>query len=110
MNEDSVAVTGAPAPSKFTSSPLRNRLRRELDAPVSRVWELLGRSSPGFPSTAWDSSGSRQWSTTRADASSARASSNRSSSIGTRLRRHGWEAASRAAASRAIRSLRRRGS
>jgi uncharacterized membrane protein len=35
-------ATGAPSPSEFTSSPLRNRLRLELDAPVSEVWELLG--------------------------------------------------------------------
>ena len=31
-----------PSASGFTSSPLRNRLRVELDAPVSEVWELLG--------------------------------------------------------------------
>lgn len=31
-----------PSASDFTSSPLRNRLRLELDAPVPRVWELLG--------------------------------------------------------------------
>ena len=41
-SEHSVTVTVVPAPSEFTSSPLRNRLRLELDAPVSRVWELLG--------------------------------------------------------------------
>jgi hypothetical protein len=28
--------------SDFTSSPLRNRIRVELDAPVSEVWELIG--------------------------------------------------------------------
>jgi carbon monoxide dehydrogenase subunit G len=33
---------GTPAASEFTSSPLRNRLRVELDAPVSQVWELMG--------------------------------------------------------------------
>jgi carbon monoxide dehydrogenase subunit G len=33
---------GMPAASEFTSSPLRNRLRMELDAPVSQVWELMG--------------------------------------------------------------------
>ena len=31
-----------PSASDFTSSPLRNRLRLELNAPVPRVWELLG--------------------------------------------------------------------
>jgi hypothetical protein len=31
-----------PAASEFTSSPLRNRIRVELDAPVSEVWELIG--------------------------------------------------------------------
>jgi hypothetical protein len=31
-----------PSASDFTSSPLRNRIRVELDAPVSEVWELLG--------------------------------------------------------------------
>jgi hypothetical protein len=42
MNEQSVAVSSAPSVSEFTSSPLRNRLRLELDAPVARVWELTG--------------------------------------------------------------------
>jgi carbon monoxide dehydrogenase subunit G len=32
----------APSASEFTSSPLRNRIRFELDAPVSEVWELVG--------------------------------------------------------------------
>ena len=31
-----------PSASEFTSSPLRNRVRVELDAPVSEVWELMG--------------------------------------------------------------------
>jgi carbon monoxide dehydrogenase subunit G len=31
-----------PSPGEFTSSPLRNRIRVELDAPVSDVWELIG--------------------------------------------------------------------
>lgn len=31
-----------PSASEFTSSPLRNRIRVELDAPVSEVWELMG--------------------------------------------------------------------
>lgn len=31
-----------PAASEFTSSPLRNRIRLELDAPVPEVWKLLG--------------------------------------------------------------------
>jgi Polyketide cyclase / dehydrase and lipid transport len=34
--------SGTPSVSEFTSSPLRNRLRVELDAPVSEVWELMG--------------------------------------------------------------------
>jgi hypothetical protein len=34
--------SSVPSASEFTSSPLRNRLRLELDAPVSEVWELLG--------------------------------------------------------------------
>ena len=47
MNSDattqtSSAATAAPSASEFTASPLRNRLRLELDAPVSEVWELLG--------------------------------------------------------------------
>jgi carbon monoxide dehydrogenase subunit G len=33
---------GVPSASDFTSSPLRNRLRLELDAPVAEVWELIG--------------------------------------------------------------------
>ena len=31
-----------PSASDFTSSPLRNRIRVELDAPASDVWELVG--------------------------------------------------------------------
>lgn len=31
-----------PSASDFTSSPLRNRIRLELDAPVCEVWELIG--------------------------------------------------------------------
>jgi carbon monoxide dehydrogenase subunit G len=34
--------SGVPSATEFTSIPLRNRLRLELDAPVSEVWELLG--------------------------------------------------------------------
>jgi Polyketide cyclase / dehydrase and lipid transport len=34
--------TGVPSASEFTSIPLRNRLRLQLDAPVSEVWELVG--------------------------------------------------------------------
>jgi carbon monoxide dehydrogenase subunit G len=34
--------SGAPSAAEFTASPLRNRIRFELDAPVSEVWELLG--------------------------------------------------------------------
>jgi Polyketide cyclase / dehydrase and lipid transport len=31
-----------PSAKEFTSSPLRNRLRVELGAPVAEVWELMG--------------------------------------------------------------------
>jgi carbon monoxide dehydrogenase subunit G len=31
-----------PSASEFTSSPLRNRIRVELEAPISEVWELVG--------------------------------------------------------------------
>jgi carbon monoxide dehydrogenase subunit G len=31
-----------PSASEFTSNPLRNRMRLELEAPVSEVWELMG--------------------------------------------------------------------
>jgi hypothetical protein len=34
--------SGVPSAREFTSSPLRNRIRVELEAPVSEVWELLG--------------------------------------------------------------------
>jgi hypothetical protein len=34
--------TGVPSAYDFTSSALRNRIRFELDAPVSEVWELMG--------------------------------------------------------------------
>jgi hypothetical protein len=34
--------SGAPPASEFTSIPLRNRIRVELYAPVSDVWELMG--------------------------------------------------------------------
>jgi Polyketide cyclase / dehydrase and lipid transport len=36
------AKSGVPSASDFTSSPLRNCIRLELDAPVSEVWELVG--------------------------------------------------------------------
>jgi hypothetical protein len=36
------AARGVPSASEFTSSPLRNRIRVELDAPVSEVWALVG--------------------------------------------------------------------
>jgi hypothetical protein len=36
------AKRAVPSASDFTSSPLRNRIRVELDAPVSEVWELVG--------------------------------------------------------------------
>jgi hypothetical protein len=35
-------ASGVPTASEYTSSPLRNRIRVELDAPVSEVWELMG--------------------------------------------------------------------
>jgi hypothetical protein len=35
-------ASSVPSASEFTSSPVRNRIRVELDAPVSEVWELLG--------------------------------------------------------------------
>ena len=38
----STQTSVVPSPSDFTSSPLRNRMRLELEAPVSEVWELLG--------------------------------------------------------------------
>src|SRR5262245_39429122 len=38
----STKTTGAPPASDFTTSPLRNRLRVELEAPVGEVWELMG--------------------------------------------------------------------
>lgn len=31
-----------PSASEFTSSPLRNRIRVELGAPIPEVWELMG--------------------------------------------------------------------
>ncbi len=34
--------SGVPSARKFTSSPLRNRIRVELGAPLSEVWDLLG--------------------------------------------------------------------
>ena len=37
-----VQTSVVPSASDFTSSPLRNRLRVGLDAPVSKVWELMG--------------------------------------------------------------------
>ncbi len=40
--------TDVPDVSAFTSSPLRNRIRVELKAPVSEVWALLG-NLPRFP-------------------------------------------------------------
>jgi Polyketide cyclase / dehydrase and lipid transport len=42
MTQTARESSGVPAASEFTSTPLRNRLRLELDAPVSEVWELLG--------------------------------------------------------------------
>jgi hypothetical protein len=37
-----VQTSVVPSASDVTSSPLRNRLRMELDASVSKVWELMG--------------------------------------------------------------------
>jgi hypothetical protein len=42
MTEQTATVASAPSPSEFTSSPLRNRLDLELDAPVDEVWKLVG--------------------------------------------------------------------
>jgi hypothetical protein len=42
MTDNPSMQTRVPSASEFTSSPLRNRLRVELDAPVSEVWELMG--------------------------------------------------------------------
>jgi Polyketide cyclase / dehydrase and lipid transport len=36
------ATRQVPSASEFASSPLRNRIRVELEARVSRVWELMG--------------------------------------------------------------------
>jgi Polyketide cyclase / dehydrase and lipid transport len=36
------ATSGTPSASDFTSIPLRNRIRLELESPVSAVWELMG--------------------------------------------------------------------
>lgn len=36
------ASADVPNPSTFTSAPLRNRIRVELDAPVKEVWALVG--------------------------------------------------------------------
>ncbi|HKX48042.1 MAG TPA: SRPBCC family protein [Gaiellaceae bacterium] len=38
----SLQTNAAPSVSEFTASPLRNRMRLELAAPVAEVWELLG--------------------------------------------------------------------
>jgi hypothetical protein len=38
----SAGSSGVPSASEFTSSPLRNRIRVDLEAPVSEVWELVG--------------------------------------------------------------------
>jgi hypothetical protein len=35
-------TSNAPSASEFTPSPMRNRIRVEVDAPVPEVWELLG--------------------------------------------------------------------
>jgi hypothetical protein len=38
----SAISTALPSASAFTSSPLRNRVRVELEAPVAEVWQLMG--------------------------------------------------------------------
>ena len=38
----SIQTSAVPSASDFTSSPLRNRVCLELDAPVVEVWELIG--------------------------------------------------------------------
>jgi hypothetical protein len=38
----SAAATEVPSANEFTPSPLRNRIRVELDAPPPEVWELMG--------------------------------------------------------------------
>jgi hypothetical protein len=38
----STTSSRVPSASEYTSSPLRNRIRLELEAPVTEVWELLG--------------------------------------------------------------------
>lgn len=76
------AKRGVPSASDFTSSPLRNRIRVELEAPVSTVWELVGDLSR-FPEYSVGLERSRRCRTTRAGASSTRATSSRS--------RTGWE-------------------
>lgn len=39
---EETAVTDIPSPASFTSAPLRNRVRVELNAPVREVWALVG--------------------------------------------------------------------
>jgi hypothetical protein len=40
--QTSAHSSGVPLASEFTASPLRNRIRLELDATVSEVWQLMG--------------------------------------------------------------------
>jgi carbon monoxide dehydrogenase subunit G len=40
--ETPMPASGVPSAKNFTSSPLRNRLRVELGAPIAEVWELMG--------------------------------------------------------------------
>lgn len=42
MTDRSATHPAPPSASEVTSSPLRNRIGVELDAPVSEVWELTG--------------------------------------------------------------------
>ena len=42
QSQQTSAKPDVPSASAFTSSPLRNRIRVELDAPVAEVWELVG--------------------------------------------------------------------
>jgi hypothetical protein len=41
-SNEETKVTNAPSAATFTSAPLRNRIRVELNAPVPEVWALVG--------------------------------------------------------------------
>jgi carbon monoxide dehydrogenase subunit G len=42
VREERTLADTVPSVGDFTSIPLRNRLRMELDAPASEVWDLMG--------------------------------------------------------------------